>query len=514
MPVKRTWPLDRTCFPLKATFEISTTLVSIIIIIITLKSKCTQTQRGRVYDRRDGRRRRRLNRDLVMSLFIHYIASPPPTTTTARAHTHTTHTSNFLQTLLPAAAMFYTDLRKLRGLDVPVDYGSGVEYADGILLQSGIPALQMGLWLGGVRGCRDLLRGKLEEELHRLMDYLVSCRAKRVYLRVGYEFDNPDFGYYNGNTTTTSRSGQDDYRAAFRRIVHACRTRGPPCWDKVDFVWHSWGAGLVANCSLWDFYPGDEYVDWVGVSLFTQFYPTSPTGNVETVRQVLDFAKTQDKPVMIAESTPFGGIDQLDDPWEQWFQPVLDLIEEHDIAMWSYINCDWTSQPMWANTGFGDTRLSINETVMKLWRRHVMENPRFVMTVDALSGCREARRSYPILSLARSKDSTAAVDDKRNMRFDDLAERPLVPPEYWLVPIAIALAALCLHTFFRPCPERSVGSSMTVSCDEDEDDPELVHVESDCTGYGTIVEESSEENPTHEPLRSTARSPKTTALQI
>jgi len=32
----------------------------------------------------------------------------------------------------PAAAMVYTDLETLRGLDKPVDYGSGIEYADGI----------------------------------------------------------------------------------------------------------------------------------------------------------------------------------------------------------------------------------------------------------------------------------------------------------------------------------------------------------------------------------------------
>jgi len=33
----------------------------------------------------------------------------------------------------PAVAMVYTDLKGLQGLDDPVDYGSGVEYADGII---------------------------------------------------------------------------------------------------------------------------------------------------------------------------------------------------------------------------------------------------------------------------------------------------------------------------------------------------------------------------------------------
>jgi len=79
---------------------------------------------------------------------------------------------------------------------------------------------------------------------------------------------------------------------------------------------------------------------------------------------------------MIAESTPFGGIDlnttdteayNERDPWQRWFEKVVDLIETYDIDLWSYINCDWESQPMWHNVGFGDTRLSSNEEVLKMW---------------------------------------------------------------------------------------------------------------------------------------------------
>ena len=60
---------------------------------------------------------------------------------------------------------------------------------------------------------------------------------------------------------------------------------------------------------------------------------------------------------MIAESTPFGGIDKVakkhnipsNEVWRVWFQKVLDLIDEFDIGMWSYINCNWEAQPMWHN---------------------------------------------------------------------------------------------------------------------------------------------------------------------
>ena len=38
-----------------------------------------------------------------------------------------------MSSFAPAATMFYTDLDELQGLTTPVDYGSGVEYADGIV---------------------------------------------------------------------------------------------------------------------------------------------------------------------------------------------------------------------------------------------------------------------------------------------------------------------------------------------------------------------------------------------
>ena len=37
-----------------------------------------------------------------------------------------------MSSFAPAVAMFYTDLEKLAGLSSPTDYGSGVEYANGI----------------------------------------------------------------------------------------------------------------------------------------------------------------------------------------------------------------------------------------------------------------------------------------------------------------------------------------------------------------------------------------------
>lgn len=91
--------------------------------------------------------------------------------------------------LAPAAVMVYTDIQTLRGLDTPADYGSGIEYANGLLdsvLVGQDVGLQIGLWLNGTRGCRQLMQGELDEQVHRLMKYLEQCQASRIFLRVGY----------------------------------------------------------------------------------------------------------------------------------------------------------------------------------------------------------------------------------------------------------------------------------------------------------------------------------------
>jgi beta-mannanase len=111
------------------------------------------------------------------------------------------------------------------------------------------------------------------------------------------EFDNPDFNY---------ASDPKAYRDAFRYLVDKCHKHSS-CRSRVITVWHSWAAGLPGGTKLGNFYPGDDVVDWVGVSVFQQFYPNKVGGSVRDLQHVLEFASKHDKPTMIAESTPFGG---------------------------------------------------------------------------------------------------------------------------------------------------------------------------------------------------------------
>jgi hypothetical protein len=309
---------------------------------------------------------------------------------------------------IPHGYMVYTDIQQLLGLDTPINYGSGIEYANGIISQSmaltqvlsnqqhpppppQLPSLQIGLWLNGPFGCQHILQDQKEfyqNQIRKLFRYcIIDCATtvSKIYLRIGYEFDNPTFGY-------TDRP--DLYRTTFQYMIQECYRMYSytACRTKIDFVWHSWAAtsytdatSTASTTSLDDYYPGDEYVDWIGISIFSQFYTpqnlpnhVTPLGNPTTVQYICQYAQQHNKFIMIAESTPFGGIDQLNDPWYDWFVPVLSLVEQYNIHMWSYIYCNWNVLPMWHTAGFGDSRLTQNHTVAELWNRHVVQNPRYM----------------------------------------------------------------------------------------------------------------------------------------
>lgn len=151
--------------------------------------------------------------------------------------------------------MVYTDLDTLAGLWYPTDYGSGVEYADGVLdlfpsSTTSSAGLQIGLWLDGARGCRSVVAGEMDDRIDDLVGYLERSRAPKIFLRLGYEFDNPSFGYSDDPAA---------YVRAFRRIVDDCREKlSEEARGRVLFVWHSWAAPMAnADLSLDRFYPGE-----------------------------------------------------------------------------------------------------------------------------------------------------------------------------------------------------------------------------------------------------------------
>jgi len=213
-----------------------------------------------------------------------------------------------------------------------------------------------------------------------------------VYLRIGYEFD----GAWNQGYENAER-----YIAAWHRIVDVLRQEGA---DNFATVWQA-GAAAVDEIidqgheDITRWYPGDDYVDWMGFSWFMQPNETNdvPSGHqpatpLELTNELLAFARQRGKPVMIAEASPqsidinekfmanhagiwdgepaTGRVEMTNDEiWDHWFGPLFQLMDDNRdvIHILAYINADWDSQDMWgpphASGFWGDSRLESNEEI-------------------------------------------------------------------------------------------------------------------------------------------------------
>lgn len=251
----------------------------------------------------------------------------------------------------PAGFMIYTDMRYLSGLQTPADDGGGKRHAAHYTQNPAYDhtVLQLGLWM--VDDLQNITSSKRDKQIKKLGQWIQTTR-RPVYLRIGYEFDGP-WNHYE----------PADYIKAYRHIVDHLRAMEV---RNVAYVWASAAVPGYHGHPLEAWYPGKDYVDWVGLSVFRQFDGT--LGTSKDLHRVCTFAQAHHHPIGIMEATPFGSIPHITDTtWANWFVPLFELIEQYDIQMLCYINANWESQKMWAGQGWGDTRLQNNPAIMKKW---------------------------------------------------------------------------------------------------------------------------------------------------
>jgi beta-mannanase len=136
--------------------------------------------------------------------------------------------------------------------------------------------------------------------------------------------------------------------------------------DNIAYVWHSYASVPYKDYELADWYPGDDYVDWVAISVFGHAYDDVDFGPY--CDHALDFARTKKKPVMIAESNPVYGINEEDiDVWDKWFVNFFTFIYRKNIKAVSFINEDWERLKIDGTTDWKDGRLYNNPIISQAW---------------------------------------------------------------------------------------------------------------------------------------------------
>jgi hypothetical protein len=239
----------------------------------------------------------------------------------------------------PLMYMTYIGLR-----DVTPDWADGLK--SDLMSNPGkfqVPQIGLSMTADGTPSShyeQDVAAGLYDDQITMFIDGLQSL-AIPAYVRIGYEFNGVA---WNGYVPAT-------YKSAFIHITTMLRTRGL----EVATVWDLAMDGVM---NFMDYYPGDEYVDWWAINLFSASHFTDANAV-----SFLNSARNHSKPVMIGETTPRNvGVLNGQQSWDQWFAPFFTFIHSHpEIKAFNYINWNWSQYPQWAN--WGDARLEQNTIV-------------------------------------------------------------------------------------------------------------------------------------------------------
>ncbi|WOD45010.1 glycoside hydrolase family 26 protein [Hwangdonia lutea] len=265
-----------------------------------------------------------------------------------------THTNGYVDSFsshVPAGVTSYTSLPNLAGLNHLDNWGSGDVHAEAYFNDATFnnSFMVIGLYLVGV--LEDINNGVVDDDIKTLANW-VKEKDRPIFLRIGYEFD----GSWNGYNPT-------QFKNAWKHIVHIFDAENV---SNVAYVWQSSGLNFT---NIMDWYPGDEYVNWMGYSHF----------DGENMGQsIRDFGEERDKPIMIAEATPKVDL-QNGNPeiyWTNWFEPLFnEIYTTNRIKALAYINVDWDSQFMWSGDGWGDSRVQEVPFIKEKWELEISKSP-------------------------------------------------------------------------------------------------------------------------------------------
>lgn len=214
--------------------------------------------------------------------------------------------------------------------------------------------LHSAMWMVGKWNvAKNTYEGVYDEVIKEYCDWVKKV-DRPVYLRIGYEFDGPH-----------NILEPEEYVKAYTYIVDFMRNEGV---DNVAYVWHSYASATYKGYLVTDWYPGDDYVDWVGISVF--FQPYEDIMNHKETNDVLNFARKNKKPVFIAEANPVLGIEKNNSKvWDEWFVDFFSFCYQKNIKAIAFINDDWQRLDIDGIEDWKDARIFNNSLISQAWFR-------------------------------------------------------------------------------------------------------------------------------------------------
>lgn len=166
---------------------------------------------------------------------------------------------------------------------------------------------------------QDVPTGKYDWYLDDWIKGLKEFRTP-IFIRLSHEMDGDWYPYSEGYKDDPVRNKASDYVAYWRYVVDRFRKAGV---SNVAWVWCV--NGDRSGGKDWpDYYPGDDYVDWLAIDLYSARNPR------DVVTQFLDLYGKTGKPIMIPE----GGTGEEQTKWNPkfagnaaWTKELFDVVE-------------------------------------------------------------------------------------------------------------------------------------------------------------------------------------------
>lgn len=233
-------------------------------------------------------------------------------------------------------------------------WGSGVQNAQWLIETYQPEVVSIGMFCPGNNQAVGVYQnGSHDDLLTELADFFKSHQDTHFFLRTCYEFNGDAHGL-----------SFDSFRGIYKHVVSYLNSQGV---TNVAHVWQSdayHGTGRSTSAlgnTEQGYWPGIQYVDWVGVSQFSS-----------DITEEASIAEAEGLPLFIAEATVHGDLGVQYDfslPFNSsashaqgqsnpvtainnltWFTDKNAEIMRVSTKAWHYINANWTQQPQWENS--------------------------------------------------------------------------------------------------------------------------------------------------------------------
>jgi hypothetical protein len=262
---------------------------------------------------------------------------------------------------LPAGFAYYVSLGTLERLHkphpvVPGDYHQDLDYH---LARDWPMVPQFALDL-----TPEILNKVPTGEMDKEIDVLgatLKAIDRPIYFRIGYEFDGSHNQY-----------DPEPYKATYRHIADRFRRNGV---DNLAYVWHSYAMKPThGGHDVMAWYPGDAYVDWVGVSFFFHHIEGHSFFTAINRQRLVDIAEEKAKPLMICEASAWRPVEHQRNIsgkayWDFWYKPFFEFVEKNDcVRAISIIHTNGDARSLWVVRHLSNGRLTDDPVIFKRWR--------------------------------------------------------------------------------------------------------------------------------------------------